>query len=156
MKYKICKNCGTKNDIDEPFCTECMEAEFEIVDEDKEINQEAEEKQEIQQEKIDTNKTILDMKKPLKLKNQEFTLIIEEDKIIGRENFGAKYLSNYLTTSRAHLKVFYKDNKWMIEDLNSTNGTFLNGVKITPNKEYEIKENDIIKLSSKVEFRVEI
>lgn len=43
--------------------------------------------------------------------------------------------------SRKHCKFIYKRGKWWIKDLNSTNGTYLNGTKID---EEIIKENDVI------------
>lgn len=33
--------------------------------------------------------------------------------------------------SRKHLKLFYVNNEWKIQDLGSRNGTFLNGVRLT-------------------------
>jgi len=42
--------------------------------------------------------------------------------------------------SRKHLKILRKENKYIIEDLKSTNGTFLNGKQIRPGVEYEVSE----------------
>jgi len=42
--------------------------------------------------------------------------------------------------SRKHLKILRKGNKYIIEDLKSTNGTFLNGKQIRPGAEYEVSE----------------
>ena len=33
--------------------------------------------------------------------------------------------------SRKHARIFFKDGEWMVEDLESTNGSYLNGNKIT-------------------------
>ena len=42
--------------------------------------------------------------------------------------------------SRQHLKVVRRGDKYFIEDLKSTNGTFVNGKQIQPGVEYEITE----------------
>jgi 3',5'-cyclic-nucleotide phosphodiesterase len=42
--------------------------------------------------------------------------------------------------SRRHLKVFKKGGKYFLQDLNSSNGTFVNGVQVAPGKEVEVKE----------------
>ena len=42
--------------------------------------------------------------------------------------------------SRKHLKILKKENKNIIEDLKSTNGTFVNGRQIRPGVEYEVSE----------------
>ncbi len=42
--------------------------------------------------------------------------------------------------SRKHLKILRKENKYIIEDLKSTNGTFVNGRQIRPGVEYEVSE----------------
>jgi len=42
--------------------------------------------------------------------------------------------------SRKHLKILCKENRYIIEDLKSTNGTFINGRQIRPGVEYEVSE----------------
>lgn len=48
------------------------------------------------------------------------------------------------TVSLYHFKIVYEEEKYYIEDLNSTNGTFLNGM---PVKKAEIKNEDLISVS---------
>ena len=52
---------------------------------------------------------------------------------------------------RTHCKIKYIQNKYYLEDLDSKNGTFLNGEKILKNISKEIMANDIIRLAN-VEF----
>ena len=47
--------------------------------------------------------------------------------------------------SRQHSRLIYKDNQWFVEDLASTNGTFVNGVRIAPNKLESFKDGDLIR-----------
>lgn len=44
------------------------------------------------------------------------------------------------SVSRRHLKVYCRDNKYVILDLKSTNGTFINGKRVIPEREYEVGE----------------
>jgi pSer/pThr/pTyr-binding forkhead associated (FHA) protein len=43
--------------------------------------------------------------------------------------------------SRRHLEIILRDGKYMIRDLNSTNGTMLDDDRILPEKCYELKHN---------------
>lgn len=51
---------------------------------------------------------------------------------------------NDMMVSRKHLKIFRTAKAFYIEDLGSTNGTFLNGEIITPGEAYKLSENDTI------------
>ena len=44
------------------------------------------------------------------------------------------------TVSRNHLKLIRKENEYFIRDLKSTNGTFVDGEKISSGVEFEISE----------------
>jgi PAS domain S-box-containing protein len=44
------------------------------------------------------------------------------------------------SVSRKHLKIVRKGDKYFIEDLKSTNNTFVDGEFVSPGKEYEVKE----------------
>lgn len=58
------------------------------------------------------------------------SLPIEKQKcIIGRAN-ECDFLIDGKEVSRQHARVYYKDGKYVIEDLKSTNGTFVNGRRI--------------------------
>jgi sigma-B regulation protein RsbU (phosphoserine phosphatase) len=42
--------------------------------------------------------------------------------------------------SRRHLKVFKREGKYFLQDLSSSNGTFVNGLQVAPGAEVEVKE----------------
>jgi len=42
--------------------------------------------------------------------------------------------------SRNHLKILKKKKRYFVEDLRTTNGTFINGKRLEPGKEFEVKE----------------
>lgn len=50
-----------------------------------------------------------------------------------------------MTISRKHFSISYQDNGWMIKDLGSTNGTFVNGKRIPSNKVVLADAGDVIK-----------
>lgn len=47
--------------------------------------------------------------------------------------------------SRQHSRLLYKDKQWYVEDLGSTNGTFVNGVKLLPHTPVTFKNGDLIR-----------
>src|SRR5512139_2641696 len=48
--------------------------------------------------------------------------------------------------SRAHAQVLKKDNgRFYLNDLHSTNGTYLNDQQLTPGKTVEVKDGDLLK-----------
>ncbi len=42
--------------------------------------------------------------------------------------------------SHNHLKIYRKDDKWYLQDLNSRNGTFVSGERVTPGEQFEVSE----------------
>jgi putative nucleotidyltransferase with HDIG domain len=48
------------------------------------------------------------------------------------------------SVSRLHAEVRATDQGWSVRDLRSTNGTFLNGVRLEPDEERNLQERDII------------
>lgn len=48
--------------------------------------------------------------------------------------------------SRQHANISARNSRITIRDLNSANGTFLNGGKLEPGKEYKLQHNDTIRL----------
>jgi len=47
--------------------------------------------------------------------------------------------------SRKHSRLLCQHGEWFVEDLGSTNGTFVNGEKIAPNQKVSVKHNDTIR-----------
>ena len=70
-------------------------------------------------------------------------LRIDQDEIIiGRDSGNDVQIDN-VAVSREHAKIIRCQNYYLIEDLNSTNGTFVNGKKIS--KKF-LKEDDEISI----------
>ncbi|MEM7347427.1 MAG: FHA domain-containing serine/threonine-protein kinase [Chloroflexota bacterium] len=58
--------------------------------------------------------------------------------------------------SRKNGRLLYKDNQWFIEDLGSTNGTFVNGSRITANQVTVLNSGDVIRWGQvELDFSIE-
>ena len=55
--------------------------------------------------------------------------------------------------SRRHARVFIRDGRWMLEDLDSKNHTRLNNIKLEPEKPVPICDGDQIQLATQVALR---
>ncbi len=135
--YKICESCGTHNENSTIFCKECLSINF-IMNE-------------LQVEEIcsTNNQTIIEPKNTiLKIKKEnEFCVEIKNNDTIGRESILKEYLKDNLKISRIHSRFLLENNSWFIIDENSTNGTFLNNIKLNVNEKKLLTNNDKIKLS---------
>ena len=58
--------------------------------------------------------------------------------------------------SRRHLKVYLEDDRIYIEDLKSTNGTYLNDGLLEPNEAYEYKSTDRLYIDTTKEVQIRI
>lgn len=152
MRYKICPSCHTKNPEEEIVCKNCM-ADISDVEPVKEEQENRNIKEDSSEEESD--KTIV-IKESIVLLGDGFSIIVKDGDIVGRQGAGAEQLRKFKTVSRKHIKVYKQDDRWFIEDLDSTNGTYLNGELITPHEKYEIKNGDIINLSSQVALKVKL
>jgi len=75
--------------------------------------------------------------------------------VIGRE-FGDILLREDLNVSRIHLALIAEGRNLYLEDLGSSNGTFVNGIRIQPQKRYPLSDGDTIQLGDtkiKVAFK---
>ena len=134
MLYKICPVCKETNSADEIICIGCSSNISHI--------------QPSTNDKNSKNICIL--------KSSDFTIELESNDIVGREQNGAEYLIKYPTISRKHCKFLYENSRWFIKDLNSTNKTYLNKKSINPSEKTEIKKGDEISLSKSLVMKVEI
>ncbi|OAI51343.1 ornithine decarboxylase [Planctomycetaceae bacterium SCGC AG-212-F19] len=68
-----------------------------------------------------------------------FPLLAGQRHTLGRANTNRIVLRDDLC-SREHAEVFQQDGKWFLHDLNSLNGTRLNGTPLTADKELQIND----------------
>lgn len=68
--------------------------------------------------------------------------------VIGKERRKVDYcIENNSSVSRTHAKIKVRSDKCYICDLGSTNCTYVNGSRLSPNQEVELKKGDKIKIS---------
>jgi hypothetical protein len=153
MKYKVCKNCGYKNPVEEFICLNCMAdiSTAEIVEEKQATETKYEENKPSTE---DEYKTLVEPSEKLILKHEKFSIEVFPGDVVGRHAKGKQHLKHYPTVSRIHAKFYKEADGWYLEDLNSTNGTYVNDRRITTKT--KIEDGDIIKLSSSVVFKVVI
>ncbi len=97
---------------------------------------------------MDEQKTVCLMEQPLgkfiSKKEGRKDIIIEHDGfIIGSSNEGTDYQLPEIGVSRRHVKIFLENGELTAEDLNSTNGTILNGRRI---KKESLESGDVLKI----------
>ena len=67
---------------------------------------------------------------------------------MGRERSYVDYFVANPAISRHHCNLLERDNNWYLTDLNSTNGTYVNGVKLMPNQEVCLRSGDRLTLAN--------
>lgn len=65
--------------------------------------------------------------------------------IVGKQHDAVQYVLNENTISRRHFKIDLADGAYTIEDMASTNGTWLNGKRLKADVLYTLCHNDTIK-----------
>ena len=71
---------------------------------------------------------------------------LTEDQTLGRNSKNADITLSESSLSRVHVTFLYNKEFIQVQDLHSTNGTFLNGQRLDPKKNYPLKNNDILKI----------
>ena len=77
------------------------------------------------------------------------------DLTIGRPGGDADRLIDHESLSRRHARLLHESDGWSIRDLESTNGTFVNWIKIDPESAVPLHSGDVLALGS-AEFVVQI
>lgn len=78
-------------------------------------------------------------------KNGEGDFILEDESfVIGKEREKADGVLKADTVSRMHAKITKKEGEYYLEDLNSTNGTYLNGRELNYHEPVKLSRNDRI------------
>ncbi len=71
--------------------------------------------------------------------------MVDKDSMhIGRDLDWADIKIPHILVSRIHAEIIKRDSGLYIKDLNSKNGTYINGKKIIPDKEIEVEKGSII------------
>lgn len=68
-----------------------------------------------------------------------------ERTVIGRQNDSGILLTGS-AVSRQHAVVLRRQDRWFVEDLGSSNGTFLNGIRLSPHRPFPFAERDLLQV----------
>lgn len=79
----------------------------------------------------------------------EFVLPAYEAVVVGRDKTCAVQIDS-TSVSRLHARIYFRGDAWVVEDLQSTNGCFVNDVRVTTSV---IRDSDALKIGDVV-FRV--
>jgi hypothetical protein len=80
-------------------------------------------------------------------KNEKITIAKDFFKI-GRDPMRADFASENKVIGRVHAHVIVSNGEYFLEDNHSTNGSYVNGVKVSPKEKVKIKHEDKIKLAN--------
>ncbi|MCC8104846.1 MAG: FHA domain-containing protein [Clostridiales bacterium] len=72
---------------------------------------------------------------------------------IGKIRGEADVILNVSTVSRMHARIQVRQGQCYLKDINSKNGTFVNGRRLEPQEECEIQEGDTVAFAQ-IEYRV--
>lgn len=74
--------------------------------------------------------------------------LTDRDKIIGRDKCTVDMLVVDRNVSRNHLLVHGENEEIYIEDMDSTNGTYVNGMKLPQRRKWKIKSGDVVRIGN--------
>ncbi len=78
--------------------------------------------------------------------------IEEQQLLVGRQGLRVgRTKDNHLALdnreiSRQHIRIIWREDKYFVEDLNSSNGSWLNDNRLTPREQYELRPDDVIRI----------
>lgn len=76
--------------------------------------------------------------------------IDEREFFIGRASGGCNLTIENKTVGRIHSKIVFHNHNYYIIDLDSVNGTFINGERISSNQNIQLNSNDELMISDEV------
>ncbi len=74
--------------------------------------------------------------------------VSKPDFLIGKKDTNDGIVDFNKMISRVHCRITCKNNSFFIGDMQSANGTFVNGVKIQPDRPVQIKNGDIVRMAN--------
>lgn len=71
---------------------------------------------------------------------------------VGRQP-GVHVLIDQGTVSRLHAEISYVNDQYVLQDLGSSNGTFVNDTRLEPHRLYRLEANDLLRFGKLVKFK---
>jgi len=79
---------------------------------------------------------------------KERIVINKNEFFLGRQKGISDHVILNKNIGRLHAQISYSDSKYYIADMDSVNGTFINGSRILSNKQYILNHNDKITMAN--------
>lgn len=95
-----------------------------------------------------TDKTVHNIRAYLKGADKIKQVIDNTPFLIGKDQSKVNMCINNNVISRIHAKIIYKNNEYYILDMDSKNGTFVNGNKISSKEERILQSGAIIRIAN--------
>lgn len=87
--------------------------------------------------------------------SREVFRIFKDSFVIGRKEGAVDgVISGHMLVSRRHCRILHKFGGYLVEDLNSQNGTFVNGERVTPGNSARLEQGMLLRVAD-VSFRVD-
>jgi len=158
VMVKICPACNEENPISEVICRVCMTNLTSVSPTQKKAKEVlAPAAGPEKAPDADGGRTIcsplpavLSLSRP----SDGRALPVADGSVLGRSGESGAFFEKDRTVSRSHAKIHFNGDIWSIEDLNSTNGTWVNGKRLTPAHPSPIRVGDSIALSMACELKV--
>lgn len=158
---KICQVCKHENNADATECANCGAPISSDVTTTLPVPGQV--AQDIRQELVLRRTKLPSGSIALYVMGEKLPILIEGGKgsaILGRQGQNtpasiidlSKYQAHLLGVSREHAAISFSEGNYTIEDLNSSNGTWLNENKLAPNQPRLLRNGDAIRLGQLIIF----
>ncbi len=151
MSYvKVCPTCTRINNRNAIVCDQCSQ----VISSVKPVEEQT--LLQTNQESIDESMQNDSTMPVLTLRLGNGTPVpIGKSGVIGREaDYGSAELKTYDTVSRHHCRIVLERGVYTVTDEDSTNGTYLNGKRLTVGHPVSLKRGDILGLGLEVRLEV--
>ena len=150
-QVKVCPSCGRKNPLTVTMCELCMVdiSAVNPTDPDAPAPKPPETPESTAEPEKNSDATQVEKKKLLCFETPDgkVSFSVGSGAVLGREAEGKNCFDAYQTVSRRHARLMYGDDTWTIEDLGSTNGTWVNERPLERGEKRPVKEGDTVALS---------
>jgi pSer/pThr/pTyr-binding forkhead associated (FHA) protein len=155
---KLCPACGEQNPAAEVICRVCM-ANLSSVAPTSQVSATSISAPDRERDDAGTDSDTM-VARPevltLSLPAGGGAISVRSGHVLGRRGDGdaGNVFEKFRTVSRRHARVTFVNGTWNIEDLESTNGTWVNGRRIEPKERCPLNASDTVALSLACEMKV--
>ena len=161
-QMKICPYCKEENGVDSESCVKCG-APF-ASDVTTTLPVPGQIADDVRQELVVRRSKLPTGSIALYVMGEKLPLLVEskgQPTVLGRQATGGqstdmvdltKYQAHLLGVSRQHASLIFVDGNFVIEDLNSSNGTWINENRLAPSQPRMLRNGDVLRLGQLIIF----